>query len=86
MQGWISPDYGQCVSAPVLISSVETRLPVRIVSLLYPQRDRGLPVPTVSLSGGHDMSQLLVEGEHEDRIAITATDMILQSEVAPCAE
>ena len=86
MQGWISPDYGQYVSAPVLISSVETRLPVRIVSLLYPQRDREQPVPSVFLSGGHDVSQLLVEGEHEDRIAITAADMVLESEVAPCVE
>jgi len=36
IQGWVSPDYGRRLAAPVLIYRAVTRLPVRIVTLLLP--------------------------------------------------
>ena len=47
IQGWFSAEYGQRIAAPALICSVETRLPFRIVTLLFPSKDASAPVPDV---------------------------------------
>jgi hypothetical protein len=54
IQGWVSPDYGQCLPAPVLIYSAETHLPLRIMTLLFPRENAADPIPVVSpiLNGG----------------------------------
>ena len=39
MEGWISSAYGNREPAPALVYTADTRLPVRIVTLLYPADD-----------------------------------------------
>lgn len=48
-QGWVSRDYGRQEPAPVLVYSTLARLPVRIVTLLWPSEDPMAPPPAVSL-------------------------------------
>jgi len=38
-RGWVSPDYGRRVSAPLLTHSVTAALPLRLVTLLVPLED-----------------------------------------------
>ena len=37
IRGWVSPVYGQKTPAPALVYAAEAALPVRVVTLLYPQ-------------------------------------------------
>jgi hypothetical protein len=48
IQGWISPNYGQRRPAPVLTYSTTTRLPLRIMTLLFPVEDPSVSCPDVS--------------------------------------
>jgi hypothetical protein len=41
MEGWVSPDYGQMESAPVVVYTATAQLPVRIVTLLWPADNVG---------------------------------------------
>jgi hypothetical protein len=52
--GWISPDYGQRLPAPIVIWSVRARLPLRIVTLLVPLRGTDEAPPAVRLVSGPD--------------------------------
>jgi hypothetical protein len=47
IEGWVSPDYGQRVPAPVLVYSVVESLPIRIVTLLWPIEDGAAAPPDV---------------------------------------
>jgi len=47
LEGWVSPDYGQRVPAPVVSFGSVSQLPLRIVTLLLPVAHRGQPVPQV---------------------------------------
>ncbi len=47
--GWVSPDYGRRVPAPLVSYSTEVRLPLRILTLLLPVEDAGAPIPKVLL-------------------------------------
>src|SRR5439155_26469618 len=47
IEGWVSPDYGRRLAAPVLIYRAVTRLPVRIVTLLLPCDRPSEPLPSV---------------------------------------
>jgi len=54
VQGWVSPDYGQRRPAPIMIVTAETRLPLRIFTLLVPTAgDSGQPPEVSLLDGGH---------------------------------
>ena len=48
IEGWISPNYGQRVPAPLLTYSAVARLPLRIITLLQPMHDALAPLPNVS--------------------------------------
>jgi Heparinase II/III-like protein/Heparinase II/III N-terminus len=48
IQGWISPEYGRRVAAPVLLYSVQLKLPFRMITLLLPVKDSSTPVPDVA--------------------------------------
>jgi hypothetical protein len=48
IQGWMSPDYGRRVPAPVLLCSVKEKLPFRMITLLLPVEDPFMPVPDVA--------------------------------------
>ncbi|MEE4175231.1 MAG: alginate lyase family protein [Xanthomonadales bacterium] len=41
MAGWVSPNYGRQVPAPMLITRVAQRLPLRLITVLIPLRNRG---------------------------------------------
>ncbi len=47
-EGWISPAYGQQEPAPVLVYSVTTVLPMRVVTLLFPTDTLSAAPPVVS--------------------------------------
>ena len=67
IEGWVSPDYGQCLSAPVLIHESETRLPVRIATLLLPDDNPSVPPPQVSalISDRRQLEGIVLEGGRE---------------------
>jgi hypothetical protein len=48
--GEVSPDYGRRVAAPLLVHSVRTRLPLRLVTLLLAVEDASAPAPRVQAS------------------------------------
>jgi hypothetical protein len=48
IRGCVSPNYGQREPAPSLVYTTESRLPLRIVTLLFPLQDPLAPPPTVS--------------------------------------
>jgi hypothetical protein len=47
MEGWVSPDYGCRLPAPVLIWSSAVRLPLRVMTLLFPLEHPSAPCPDV---------------------------------------
>jgi hypothetical protein len=61
--GWFSGDYGRRESAPVVIFSTVTRLPLRIVTLLVPVEDVVARPPAVALCReGDQICGLRIEG------------------------
>jgi hypothetical protein len=47
IQGWVSPDYGRRVPAPVVTCSSEVCLPLRILTLFFPLENASAPAPDV---------------------------------------
>jgi heparinase II/III-like protein len=47
LEGWLSPNYGQLEPAPVLVYSMATELPVRVVTLLWPSESVYRETPRV---------------------------------------
>src|SRR5262249_52963205 len=47
IQGWVSPEYGRRLPAPVLVGSTRTTLPIRIATLLFPLEDAEAETPDV---------------------------------------
>ncbi|MEX0902954.1 MAG: alginate lyase family protein [Pseudohongiellaceae bacterium] len=45
IDGWVSTNYGQRMPAPVLTCRVETELPLRIITLIYPLVEEEAPPP-----------------------------------------
>lgn len=80
--GWLSPDYGQRISAPLLRYQVTAPLPLRLVTLLLPVPDPWAAPPTVTavMEGGQlvgvaigaDFSQLIRIGD--DDVSVHAFD------------
>jgi hypothetical protein len=64
IRGWVSVDYGQRQPAPLLTYSASTRLPLRIVTLLYPVADVSASLPKVTAIAGDGAA--LVGLEFED--------------------
>lgn len=48
IQGWVSADYGQRRPAPELVYSTVARLPLRVISLLFPIQRVAEPAPEVA--------------------------------------
>lgn len=78
--GWLSPDYGQRVAAPVLSYRGRARLPQRIVTVLYPVADPWAPPPVLSpvLEGGQ-LAGLVLAASSKQHIAISADEVDLRS-------
>jgi hypothetical protein len=72
-EGWISPAYGRQEPAPVLVYSLTTVLPARVITLLLPTHTLSGPPPAVSplvedgrlhgLVFEHDREVLRVDGQ-----------------------
>jgi hypothetical protein len=63
IQGWVSPNYGQRQPAPVLTYSAVTRLPLRIVTLLFPVEGPSVSFPAVSALVGEDPGLVFAGGQ-----------------------
>lgn len=63
--GWVSPQYGRRMEAPVVVFSTTATLPLRILTLLYPTPDAS-PPPRVRLLQEHaGPSGLVFEDTHD---------------------
>ena len=69
-EGWISPAYGQQEPAPVLIYSVTTVFPMRVVTLLFPTDTLSAAPPVVSplITDGRLRGLVLDEGRDIFRV------------------
>jgi hypothetical protein len=77
--GWISPDYGQRLPAPIVIWSVRARLPLRIVTVLLPLRETDDDPPPFRLVAGPDGAPAaIVLGPENERI-LFEDDQLLAS-------
>jgi hypothetical protein len=48
IRGWVSPDYGCRVPAPMVVYSASGPLPMRQVTILWPERGEGVTPPVVA--------------------------------------
>ena len=73
LDGWVAPDYGQRVRAPLFVLTTETDLPLRIVTVLLPFEVDRSPAAAVAIVDlpttgrlvvrvGNDLVQLLDDG------------------------
>jgi hypothetical protein len=74
LQGWMSPDYGQRRPAPMLIYSAITRLPLRVVSLIFPADQ---PPAVVAAALEHRRIDLLFE-DCMETLHIGDRDMVME--------
>ncbi|HTM11108.1 MAG TPA: alginate lyase family protein [Verrucomicrobiae bacterium] len=82
IQGWHSPEYGRRVPAPVLICSMHTRLPSRVMTVVIPFADASAQppdiLPILSDPIGPSGLSFIRNGEtvmiHENEVAIRRTD------------
>jgi heparinase II/III-like protein len=51
MEGWVAPDYGRRRPAPLLRVSTVARLPLRVMTLLWPVEHSDAPAPDVEALG-----------------------------------
>jgi hypothetical protein len=65
IRGWVSPDYGLRVPAPLLCYSTVIRLPLRIVTLLVPCDDEVADPPDVIASEFDGNTRLVLDGGRE---------------------
>jgi hypothetical protein len=79
IQGWVSPDYGQRRPAPVLIHSLVTRLPLRVLTLLYPMEDPLAAPPAVSLVTDEGSAPMgLVFDEARECVRFSDRDVVVE--------
>lgn len=67
LQGWASPDYGRRRSAPVLVYSAVTVLPLRVVTLLLPVEGHGVSPPAVDVLETRDPEGLILDSRETIR-------------------
>ena len=77
--GWVSPDYGQRLPAPIVIWSARTVLPLRIVTLLVPLRGDDPAPPAVRLVPGPDGAPAGVFPGPDDEQILFEGDELLAS-------
>lgn len=78
IQGWVSPDYGQRRSAPVLTYSAVTRLPLRIATLLVPTENPFASPPAVSPLVAEGPGPVgLVFGDGQESLRFDDRDLVM---------
>jgi hypothetical protein len=71
LRGWLSPAYGRCVPAPLVVHRAVATLPLRMVTLLLPVRDPAAPPPPARLVlDAQERPAELVLGRDEERVAL----------------
>jgi hypothetical protein len=81
--GWIAPEYGRRVAAPVLRISARARLPLRLLTLLVPQEDPAVePPPVTVLTGPGGVPQGIVLGGR-DTVLFEEGAVVLNGERFP---
>jgi hypothetical protein len=77
LEGWISPNYGERLPAPVLIWSAAVRLPLRVMTLLFPIEHPSAPCPDVlQLLSPIGPSGLIFRRDHE-RIIVRDDNIVV---------
>jgi hypothetical protein len=72
IEGWVSPDYGLRRPAPVLVYSARTRLPLRVVTLIWPIENVDVLPPAVTLVTDEALRPVaLLLGETSDLIRLS---------------
>jgi len=82
MRGWHSPDYGRREPTPMLTYSTVTRLPLRIVTLLFPVTTLSDVPPVVAASLEHRRIDLVFEDRLES-LHIGEQDIVLERVCLP---
>ena len=82
--GWISPHYGQRVPAPALVFSASGRLPLRILTVLFPVGDSAAPPPRVRvLPDDHGVPSGLVFEDLNQEVRFAGDDFVIERP-SPC--
>lgn len=80
IRGWVSPDYGRRVAAPVVTCSAETSLPLRILSVLLPCEDAAALIPTVASIYKNSSAISGVRFPDESMTVMIDDDVVVQTE------
>ena len=83
IRGWISPDYGLRVQAPLLCYSTVIRLPLRIVTLLVPGDAEVVDPPDVVASEANGNTWLVLDGGRET-VHVGSRQIIIKRKDRPC--
>lgn len=78
VRGWISPDYGQRLPAPMLVFRTVSELPLRIVTMLYPVANAATAAPAVTPFMDDDLTGLAIGAEQTHTIRIRDRALILE--------
>lgn len=89
--GWISPNYGQKIPAPALTFSAIAKLPLRIVTVLYPLSDPEAAAPaveTLMTDGieGDTAACVTVAGDESKTFFIEDHEVFVQYSISRCVE
>ena len=82
IRGWVSPDYGLRVPAPLLCYSTVIRLPLRIVTLLVPADDEVADPPDAVASEVDGNTRLVLDGGRET-VHVGSRQIVIECEHGP---
>ncbi|MGE0453606.1 MAG: heparinase II/III family protein [Vicinamibacteria bacterium] len=84
IRGWVSPDYGRVVPAPLVVFAARRPLPCRLITLLQPLADLDAPLPEVAPVASDDLSAygLCFPGTGE-RVLFTEHEVSLECAASP---
>lgn len=85
IQGWVSPDYGWREPAPAVVYSTVSRLPLRIVTLIFPA-DSPLSLPAIAAVSMEHRRVDLVFADRLETLHIGDTDIVVEGVTKQCAE
>lgn len=85
IQGWVSPDYGWREPAPAVVYSTVGRLPLRIVTLIFPV-DNPWNLPAVAAVSMEHRRVDLVFADRLETIHIGDSDIVVEGVTKQCAE
>ena len=79
IKGWISPDYGRRLPAPMVTYSTVTCLPLRVMTILLPTENPLVSPPAVSPLGDRDPGSVgVVFGDDEELVRVGEQYIIVE--------